>query len=206
MHKFLTLAACLMLGACASSPQTTSEHEINAGTSPMAKSTLEAIHNTQAIPLPLNPDLLAPQWPSSADEPGLDFGSSISNYRVFSLTVKKGERYSLNVRSLCNKPCMGVSKFALKPRAMLLDTYGSVIADKPSQAQALLGQISLSWEGEATEDGTYYLLVAADADDLGQTMVIDDVWINNSPLMAVNVDMNSSPLGKSSAQSSTRTN
>ena len=120
--------------------------------------------------------------------------------------MKKGERYNLNVRSLCNKPCMGVSKFALKPRAMLLDTYGSVIADKPSQAQALLGQISLSWEGEATEDGTYYLLVAADADDLGQTMVIDDVWINNSPLMAVNVDMNSSPLGKSSAQSSTRTN
>jgi hypothetical protein len=170
----------------------------------MAKSALEAIHNTQAIPLPLNPGLLAPQWPISADEPRLDFGSSISNYRIFSLQLKKGERYTLNVHSLCNEPCMGVSKYALKPRAMLLDAYGAVIADKPSHAEAVIGQISLSWDGEATEDGTYYLLVAADNDDLGQTIVIDDVWVNNSPLMAVKVDMQSSPFGKISAFSSTR--
>jgi len=204
VHKFLTLAACLLLGACASNSQTVYQQDVVAGTSPMAKSTLEAIHNSKAIPLPLNPGLLAPQWPISADEPRLDFGSSISNYRIFSLQLKKGERYTLNVRSLCNKPCLGVSKFALKPRAMLLDAYGAVIADKPSHASAAVGQISLSWDGEATEDGTYYLLVAADNDDLGQTIVIDDVWVNNSPLMEVKVDMHSSPFGTVSAFSSPR--
>ena len=206
MHKFLILATCLLLGACTSNPQKTYENEVKASNTPMAKSTLEAIHNTQAIPLPLNPGLLAPQWPISADEPRLDFGSSISNYRIFSLQLKKGERYTLNVHSLCNKPCMGVSKYALKPRAMLLDAYGAVIADKPSHADAVVGQISLSWDGEAAEDGTYYLLVAADNDDLGQTIVIDDVWVNNSPLMAVKVDMQSSPFGKISAFSSTKKN
>lgn len=206
MHKFLILATCLLLGACTSNPQKTYESEVKASNTPMAKSTLEAIHNTQAIPLPLNPGLLAPQWPISADEPRLDFGSSISNYRIFSLQLKKGERYTLNVHSLCNKPCMGVSKYALKPRAMLLDAYGAVIADKPSHADAVVGQISLSWDGEAAEDGTYYLLVAADNDDLGQTIVIDDVWVNNSPLMAVKVDMHSSPFGKISAFSSTKKN
>lgn len=206
MHKFLTLAACLLLGACASNPQALYQQEVLAGNSPMASSTLEAIHNTQAIPLPLNPGLLAPQWPISADEPRLDFGSSISNYRIFSLSLKKGEHYSLKVRSLCNKPCMGVSKFALKPRAMLLDAYGTVIADKPSRASAVIGQLNLSWDGEAPEDGTYYLLVAADNDDLGQTIVIDDVWVNNSPLMAVKVGMHSSPFGKISAFSAPRGN
>ncbi|WP_339079735.1 hypothetical protein [Pseudomonas sp. TMP9] len=199
MHKFLTLAACLLLGACASNSQTRYQHDVVASNSPMAKSTLEAIHNTQAIPLPLNPGLLAPQWPISADEPRLDFGSSISNYRIFSLQLKQGERYTLNVHSLCNAPCLGVSKFALKPRAMLLDAYGAVIADKPSHASAVVGQISLSWEGEAAEDGTYYLLVAANNDNLGETIVIDDVWVNNSPLMSVKVDMHSSPFGKISA-------
>ena len=204
MHKFLILAASLLLGACASNPQTTYQQDVKVGKSPMAKSALEAIHNTQAIPLPLKPGLLATQWPISADEPRLDFGSSISNYRIFSLQLKKGERYTLNVHSLCNDPCMGVSKYALKPRAMLLDAYGAVIADKPSHAEAVVGQINLSWDGEATEDGTYYLLVAADNDDIGQTIVIDDVWVNNSPLMAVKVDMQGAPLGSFSAFSSTR--
>ena len=204
MHKFLILAASLLLGACASNPQTTYQQDVKVGKSPMAKSALEAIHNTQAIPLPLKPGLLATQWPISADEPRLDFGSSISNYRIFSLQLKKGERYTLNVHSLCNDPCMGVSKYALKPRAMLLDAYGAVIADKPSHAEAVVGQINLSWDGEATEDGTYYLLEAADNDDIGQTIVIDDVWVNNSPLMAVKVDMQSAPFGSFSAFSSTR--
>lgn len=204
MHKLFTLAACLVLTACASNQQALYQKSVKAGSSPMAKSTLEAIHNTQAIPLPLSPDLLAPQWPIGAEEPRLDFGSSISNYRVFSLELKKGERYTLNVDSLCNKPCVSFNKLALKPRALLLDAYGTVIANKPSRASAVVGQIRLSWDGEAPEDGTYYLLVAADNDRLGETIVIDDVWLNNSPLMAVKVGMQSSPFGKISAFSSPR--
>lgn len=199
MHKFLILAGCLLLTACAGNPLKVYEQSVKASNSPMAKSTLEAIHNTQAIPLPLSPGLLAPQWPIGADEPRLDFGSSISNYRVFSLELKKGERYTLNVDSLCNKPCMSFNKLVLKPRALLLDAYGTVIANKPSRTSAVVGQISLSWDGEAPEDGIYYLLVAADNDALGETIVIDDVWVNNSPLMAVNVGMHSSPFGKISA-------
>ena len=48
----------------------------------------------------------------------------------------------------------------------------------------------------APDDGTYYLLVAADNDDVGRTIVIEDAWLNNSPLMAVDVGMHSSPFGK----------
>jgi hypothetical protein len=206
VHKFLTLAACILLTACASNQQTVYQQAVKSGSSPVAKTTLEAIHNTQAIPLPFDTGLLTPQWPISADEPRLDFGSSISNYRVFSLELKKGESYSLNVNSLCQKPCISFNKLALKPRALLLDAYGTVIAANPSRASAVVGQISLSWEGEAPEDGTYYLLVAADNDDLGETIVIDDVWVNNSPLMAVKVGMHSAPFGKISAFSSPRQN
>ena len=206
MHKFLSLVGCLLLTACASNPQTLYEQSVKTSDSPMARNTLEAIHNTQAIPLPLKTGLLAPQWSIGADEPRLDFGSSISNYRVFSLSLKKGERYTLNIDSLCNQPCTAFNKLALKPRALLLDAYGTVIANKPTSASAVVGQISLSWDGEAPEDGTYYLLVAADNDDLGETIVIDDVWVNNSPLMAVNVGMQSSPFGKISAFSSSPKN
>ena len=206
VYRILSLSACLLLTACASSPQSLYQTSVKAGHSPMASSTLEAIHNTQAIPLPISSELLAPQWPISADEPRLDFGSSISNYRVFSLELKKGERYTLNVQSLCRKPCVSFNKLALKPKAMLLDSYGAIIASKPSRASAQVGQVNLSWDGEAPEDGTYYLLVAADNDNLGETIVIDDVWVNNSPLMAVKVGMTSSPFGKISAFSSPRQN
>jgi len=204
VHKFFTLAACLLLGACASSQQAVYEQSVQAGTSPIATSTLEAIHNAEAIPLPVNPGLLAPHWQIDATQPRMDFGSSISNYRVFSVELKKGERYTLNVNSLCNDACLGINKFALKPRALLLDAYGVVIASKPSRTSATVGVMSMSWDGEAPEDGTYYLLVAADNEDVGKTIVIDDVWINNSPLMSVKVGMNSAPFGKISAFSSTR--
>ena len=199
LRTAITLIACLLLGACASSQQSLYKDSVQTSKSPLAKSNLEAIHNTQAIPLPVNPGILAQKWQIGAQEPRLDFGSSISNYRVFSLTLKKGERYTLNVNSMCNNACLGFNKFALKPRALLLDAYGTVIANRPSRASAVVGQISLGWDGEAPEDGTYYLLVAADNEDLGGTIVIDDVWVNNSPLMAVKVGMNSSPFGEISA-------
>lgn len=195
MHKFITLAACLLLGACASNPQALYEQNVQAGKSPIATTTLEAIHNSAAIPLPVNTGLLTPDWPISANEPRINFGRSISNYRVFSLQLKKGAPYSLSVKSVCNEPCQGFNKFALKPRAMLLDANGAVIAKKPSQASAVLGQITLSWVGQAPEDGTYYLLVGADNDDVGHTIVIDDAWLNNSPLMAVDTGLHSTPFG-----------
>lgn len=196
MRTIITLSTCLLLGACAGNPQSTYDRSVRAGHSPIAKSNLEAIHNVQAIPLPVNPELSPPTWRIGADEPRLDFGSSISNYRVFSLELKQGERYRLNVSSLCNSPCLGFSKFALKPRALLLDAYGTVIASKPSRVSTVLGQVSLGWDGEAPEDGTYYLLVAADNEDIGRTIVIDDAWLNNSPLMAVKVNMHSAPFGQ----------
>lgn len=199
MHKFLTFSLCLFLAACANTPNESYQEDVKAGKSPLAKSPLEAIHNTQAIPLPITSESLAPHWSIGAQEPRLDFGSSISNYRIFSLDLKKGERYQLNIHSRCNDNCMGVSKYALKPRAMILDAYGTVIADKPTHASTTPKQIILKWEGEATEDGTYYLLVAADNDSIGQTIMIDDVWVNNSPLMAVKTNMHSSPFGTISA-------
>lgn len=199
MRILITLAASLLLGACASDPQSAYDQSVRAGTSPIARSNLEAIHNVQAIPLPVNPGLALPSWRIGAEEPRLDFGSSLSNYRVFSLQLKQGERYRLNVNSLCHTPCLGFNKFALKPRALLLDAYGTVIASKPSRVSRVFGQVSLGWDGEAPEDGTYYLLVAADNDDIGRTIVIDDAWLNNSPLMAVKVDMQSAPFGQINA-------
>ncbi|MCG4453853.1 hypothetical protein LJY18_11155 [Pseudomonas sp. MMS21-TM103] len=199
MRLLITLASCLLLGACTGNPPSTYEHAARSAQGPIAKSNLEAIHNVQAIPLPLNPGLLPRTWQIGADEPRLDFGSSISNYRVFSLELKKGERYALNVNSPCHNACLGFNKFALKPRALLLDAYGTVIASEPTPATGLVGQVSLGWDGEAPEDGTYYLLVAADNEDIGKTIVIDNIWINNSPLMAVNVGMHSAPLGQINA-------
>lgn len=196
MHRFITLVACLLLAACASNQQALYEQNVQSGKSPIAATTFEAIHNTEAIPLPVNTGLLSSDWSISANEPRMNFGRSISNYRVFSLQLKKGMPYSLSVKSVCNEPCQGFNKFALKPRAMLLDSNGAVIAKKPSKTDAVLGQITLNWVGTAPEDGTYYLLVAADNDDLGRTIVIDDAWLNDSPLMAVDVGMHSSPFGK----------
>ena len=196
MHQFITLVACLLLAACATNQQALYEQNVQSGKSPIAATTLEAIHNTEAIPLPVNTGLLSSEWPISANEPRMSFGRSISNYRVFSLQLKKGMPYSLSVKSVCNEPCQGFNKFALKPRAMLLDSNGAVIAKKPSKTDAVLGQITLNWVGTAPEEGTYYLLVAADNDDLGRTIVIDDAWLNDSPLMAVDVGMHSSPFGK----------
>ena len=190
MEKFITLTICLLLGACAGPSAS-----VSSDNRPIASTTLEAIHNTDAIPMPVNAGLLTPNWPISAKEPRMNFGSSISNYRVFSLELKKGESYSLSVNSLCNEPCEGFNKLAIKPRALLLDANGAVIAKKPTGASSVLGQITLSWDGQAPESGMYYLLVAADNDDLGRTMVIDDSWLNNSPLMSVNVGMSSAPFG-----------
>ena len=205
MHKLITLAACLVLGACASQPAPQQQQAAVADNGPIASTALEAIHNTQAIPMPIDAGLLAQSWPISANEPRINFGSSVSNYRVFSLELIKGESYSLSVSSLCNEPCEGFHKLAVKPRALLLNANGAVIAKKPSSASTVLGQITLSWDGQAPESGTYYLLVAADNDDSGRTMVIDDSWLNNSPLMSVNVGLQSSPFGKISAYAKPRT-
>lgn len=186
MHKSFIFAACLMLGACSSAPQSPSPSKVAAHDS-IIRSNLEAIHNAQVVPLPL--DSHSSLQPGNAGNANMQFGSSLSNYRVYSLQLKQGERYRLNVNSLCDHTCMGINKFALKPRAVLMDAYGTVIPNKPARPSTVVGMTTLGWDGEAPEDGTYYLLVAADKEDIGRTIVIDDVWINNSPLMAVKVGL-----------------
>lgn len=187
MHKLLTLAACLMLGACSSAPHSSSVQSAPADYDSIVRSNLEAIHNAQVVPLPLTTHSSLPL--GKAGNANMQFGSSLSNYRVYSLQLKQGERYRLNVNSLCDHTCMGINKFALKPRAVLMDAYGTVIPTKPARPSTVIGMTTLGWDGEAPEDGTYYLLVAADKEDIGRTIVIDDVWINNSPLMAVKVGL-----------------
>ncbi|UCJ16206.1 hypothetical protein K5Q02_20730 [Pseudomonas sp. MM211] len=186
MHKSLVLAACLMLGACSSAPHSSSPTTV-ADQDSIVRNNLEAIHNAQVVPLPLNPHSSLTR--GKAGKANMQFGSSLSNYRVYSLQLKQGERYRLNVNSLCDHTCMGINKFALKPRAVLMDAYGTVIPNKPTRSSSVIGMTTLGWDGEALEDGTYYLLVAADKEDIGRTIVIDDVWINNSPLMAVKVGL-----------------
>lgn len=186
MHKSFVLAACLMLGACSSAPHSYSPTTV-ADQDSIVRNNLEAIHNAQVVPLPLSPH--SSLMRGKAGKANMQFGSSLSNYRVYSLQLKQGERYRLNVNSLCDHTCMGINKFALKPRAVLMDAYGTVIPNKPARPSTVIGMSTLGWDGEAPEDGTYYLLVAADKEDIGRTIVIDDVWINNSPLMAVKVGL-----------------
>ncbi|SFU04267.1 hypothetical protein [Pseudomonas marincola] len=191
MRNVILIAACLLVGACSSPAHNDHPQRLVDGSNPIAKSNIEAIHNADVIPLPLHTDATDSIWKIGEEQPRMDFGSSISNYRVFSIKLKQGEHYNLNVRSSCLDDCLGVSKYALKPRAMLMDAYGIVIAGKPSRAASEVGSVSLGWEGEAPEDGTYYLLVAADNEDTGKAIVIDNIWLNNSPLMSVQVGMNS---------------
>lgn len=190
MHKSLILAACFMLGACSGVPHS-AQPPASADQDSIVRSNLEAIHNAQVVPLPLDPQSSVPH--GIAGDASMQFGSSLSNYRVYSLKLKKGERYRLNVNSFCDHTCMGINKFALKPRAVLMDAYGTVIPNKPPRPSTVIGMTSMGWDGEAPEDGTYYLLVAADKEDIGRTIVIDDVWINNSPLMAVKVGLLETP-------------
>lgn len=190
MQKSLILAACLMLGACSSAPHS-AQAPAAADQDSIVRSNLEAIHNAQVVPLPLDPQSAVPH--GIAGNANMQFGSSLSNYRVYSLKLKQGERYRLNVNSFCDHTCMGINKFALKPRAVLMDAYGTVIPNKPARPSTVIGMTSMGWDGEAPEDGTYYLLVAADKEDIGRTIVIDDVWINNSPLMAVKVGLLETP-------------
>ena len=101
------------------------------------RSNLEAIHNAQVVPLPLDPNSNVPH--GLASDASMQFGSSLSNYRVYSLKLKQGERYRLNVNSLCDHTCLGINKFALKPRAVLMDAYGTVIPNKPARPSTVIG-------------------------------------------------------------------
>jgi len=172
VYKLFTLATCLLLVACASQP-----HPAHA-----PRATLEAVHDTTLIPLPVHTSLLTAKAQAARNSPG----NSLSSYRVYALPLKKGEPFRLNVASLCEAPCSALEAPSLKPPALLLDANGAVIASKPSRSGAL-GQVKLAWEGEASEDATYYLLVAADTNETSPALVIDDIWVNNSPLMAVKV-------------------
>jgi hypothetical protein len=172
VYKFFTLATCLLLAACASQP-----HPASA-----PRTTLEAVHDTTLIPLPVNTSLLTVKAEAARNS----LGNSLSSYRVYALPLKKGEPYRLNIASLCDAPCSALEAPSLKPTALLLDANGAVIPSKQSRPSAL-GQVSIGWEGEALEDATYYLLVAADSSASGPALVIDDIWVNNSPLMAVKV-------------------
>lgn len=193
MYKLFTLGACLLLGACAGSQQSLQRHSVETDKPPLATSRLAAIHSAEAIPLPVRSGPFPASRSLEAQQPPAGFASSLSNYRVYALRLQQGERYRLGVSSPCQDSCLGIDKFALKPRALLLDTNGAVI---PSQASAGVGRLSLAWDGEAPEDATYYLLVAADSDDIGKTIVIDDVWVNNSPLMAVETGLPNAPFGR----------
>jgi hypothetical protein len=189
VHKLFTLGACLLLGACAGPQQGTQQADHSA----LPTSTLAAVHDAAAIPLPVNPALLPALRGNGSEQPRLALGRSLSDYRVFALQLKQGERYRLNVSSLCDNACLELNDLALTPHALLLDANGAVIASQKSRALSGVGPQSLGWDGEAPEDGTYYLLVAANDANSGRTLVIDDVWVNNSPLMAVDTGLHRAP-------------
>lgn len=192
MHKLLTLGACLLLGACAGQQQTTHSHAPQADADAFPAGTLAAVNLAEAVPLPVNPGLLPAQRSNTVEQARLA-PPSLSNYRVYAMQLRKGERYRLNVSSLCRDACLDLPRPSLTPRALLLDANGAVIASQQSPAAVGFGPQSLGWDGEAPEDGTYYLLVAADVESSGKAIVIDDVWVNNSPLMAVETGLNGAP-------------
>lgn len=207
MHKLITLIACSLLGACASQSGSLPAPSGAADNAPIASRALTAIHDSQAIPFPVDAGLLA-QNPAYNSQSQRSLGAPTANYRVFALEVIKGETYSLSIKSLCQQPCANFNKLAVKPQPRLLDSHGVVIGKKTSGASTVLGQTTLNWDGQAAESGTYYLLLPvdndSDSDNLERTWVIEDSWLNNSPLMSVNTGVHSSPFSKISASAQPR--
>ncbi|MCK6188169.1 MULTISPECIES: hypothetical protein [unclassified Pseudomonas] len=168
------------------------QEAVSSSTTPIAHSFEQAIQLASATPLPVDRGLFPERWEIGATDPRLEVGQAPGNYRVFDFKLRKGQTYVINVISMCNNMCFGFSKTILKPRVTLVDAQGNLVADH------LEGQnpLAIEWSGVAPADGRYFLIIAADNDKPGATVLTVNAPVPGYTGMTVPVGMASAPFGK----------
>ena len=159
----LSLTACTTPGDPYNQYKVVQERE-----TPVALDDRQAISNAVTLKLPPGQRVKAEITP---DDPKIQHKSTQSNYKVFALQGKKGSRYTVELRSLCN--CWGLDKFILYPVARILDEAGNIINNNPVNISLREPDwnypvnIHMLWEGMFDEDGLYYFLVSSYNDNIG---------------------------------------
>lgn len=198
MRILFFTVCCVLIAACSSNPAALFEEQVKHSTTPLARTPSEAMHNAQAVPMPINPGWRPPQWTITAAEPRILISGVPSNYRLFSVALIKDKPFHIDVNSWCVNACLGFSKYALNPYLILMDAKGNVIAEGFGKATGMVGVISQELKGTVTTSGTYYLVVAADNRAPGETIVIDNVLLIGaaaSPITPLRIGMGSYPFG-----------
>lgn len=198
MRSLFLLLCCLLITACSSNPTTLFEEQVKNSSTPLARTPSEAMRNTQAVPMPIDPGWRPPQWKITAEEPRILINGIPSNYRLFSVALIKDKPFHIDVNSWCVNACLGFSKYALNPYLILMDAQGNVQAEGFGKATGIVGVISQVLKGTVKNSGTYYLIVAADNREPGETIVIDNVLLMGAaanPIAPLRIGMSSYPFG-----------
>ena len=198
MRSLFLLLCCLLITACSSNPTTLFEEQVKNSSTPLARTPSEAMRNTQAVPMPIDPGWRPPQWKITAEEPRILINGIPSNYRLFSVALIKDKPFHIDVNSWCVNACLGFSKYALNPYLILMDAQGNVQAEGFGKASGIVGVISQVLKGTVKNSGTYYLIVAADNRAPGETIVIDTVLLIGAaanPIAPLRIGMGSYPFG-----------
>lgn len=132
--------------------------QLKTSTTPIAYSFPQAIQQAASTPLPIGREVFLNRWQIGVADPRLAFGQELGNYRIFDFQLKKGQAYTIHLRTMCNKMCLALFNTALKPRFAVVNAQGDLIADH------LLGEnyMTIRWSGVAPSDERYFLIVAAD--------------------------------------------
>ncbi|MGY2374320.1 hypothetical protein ACW9IB_07410 [Pseudomonas sp. SDO524_S393] len=166
--------------------------KLDSSNTAIARSFEQAIKIAPSTPLPVNRGLFPERWSVGVTDPRLEIEQPLGNYRVFDFKLRKGQAYVINVVSMCNNMCFGFSKTILKPRVAVVDGQGSVVADHLAGRNPLV----IEWSGVAPADGRYFLIVAADNQSPGATVLTVNAPVPGYTGMAVPVGMASAPFGK----------
>jgi len=192
MLKFLLPVIVLSFLMGCTNHSAINQETVSSSTTPIAHSFEQAIQLARATPLPVDRGLFPERWEIDASDPRLEVGQAPGNYRVFDFKLRKGQTYVINVISMCNNMCFGFSKTILKPRVTVVDSQGKLVADH------LEGQnpLSIEWSGVAPADGRYFLIVSADNEKPGATVLTVNAPVPGYTGMIVPVGMASAPFGK----------
>lgn len=162
--------------------------------SPIYENVPDAIRGTSVTVLEVNPGFSPTRWPLTEKLPRLRQGNSISNFLLFSIEFEEGEPYELMVQSLCHPVCAGAKSSAVKPKVLLLDPEGAIVADAATKIVGLHGVLMMEVTGRARAGGSYLVLIAADNSAPGEPMVVTNVSMGN--MSPMRLTMSSYPFGK----------
>lgn len=136
------------------------------------------------------------QW-----DPVAQFDRYRSHFRIYKFHANQGERYEVNLRSLCQ--CGGFAKRILYPITMLIDSKGNIINDSPSTLKIENASWSLPMNvhsilnGQLEESGTYYVVVAAENQSVAKQVSRTRGFIVTSGVFAIiGMPVVSHPTGK----------